>query len=38
MRPEAVPFVKLQIGNRGTQWMPNLPRSIKNAAQQVAMA
>lgn len=27
-----------KIGNRGNQWMPNLPRSIKDAAQQVAMA
>lgn len=33
-----VKLVLLQIGNRGNQWMPNLPRSIKNAVQQVAMA
>ena len=28
----------VQTGNRGNQWIPNLPRSTKNAAQQVAMA
>lgn len=28
----------VQTGNRGNQWIPNLPHNIKNAAQQVAMA
>lgn len=30
--------VAVQTSNRGNQWIPNLPRSIKDAAQQVAMA